>query len=666
MAISGTTLLFPELPLNAEEIVDALMMRDRRVLLFGAMGAGKSTLASQLADTVTAAGRSCYCINADPGTPAFGVPGAASTATRHGGRWNVIDYAALCTLDAGRFRLPLASAVRQLAHRVPDGLVLIDAPGVIRGVAGRELLHALCEASASDLVLALNATGRPLPLQQDLHALSAEVYAVPAAKEAKRPGKRVRAKQRTALWNALLHEAAECRLDLDSMNITGTPPLRNEHSAWPGKQVALLRDNRTLAMGEVVRVDEAILTLRIGAGSEQADTLVVRDAVRSKDGYLETAIPYAAERLEYLPPGDVLPPVNSYAGPRIAGRVGPVDAALVNGVFGDPLLHLRLRHQRRSLLFDLGTGDRLPARIAHQVSDVFISHAHMDHIGGFLWLLRSRIGQYPACRLYGPPGLAEHIAGFLRAFLWDRVESNAPGFEVMELHDKRLLCFHLRAGKAQPRLFDQKTLTNTKLLIETGFHIRGITLDHGDTTVVAYAFEAAPQLNIRKDRLNARGLAPGPWLNTLKQCYRANRTSASIDLPDGGRENAGALADDLLQVSPGKKLVYATDLADTADNRNKLAELARHAHTFFCECSFSETDIDHATQNGHLTTRACGEIATEACVSRLVPFHFSRRYQHRTEQLYDELSAYCSRVCLPRSMAVFESEPKPDAVILID
>mgnify|MGYP000452874486 CR=1 FL=1 len=47
----------------------------------------------------------------------------------------------------------------------------------------------------------------------------------------------------------------------------------------------------------------------------------------------------------------------------------------------------------------------MPARVAHQISDVFVSHAHFDHIGGFLWLLRSRIGVSGVCRLYGPPGL---------------------------------------------------------------------------------------------------------------------------------------------------------------------------------------------------------------------------------------------------------------------
>ena len=322
-----------------------------------------------------------------------------------------------------------------------------------------------------------------------------------------------------------------------------------------------------------------------------------------------------------------------------------------------------MRHQRRSLLFDLGAGDRLPARIAHQVTDVFISHAHMDHISGFLWLLRSRIGAYPDCRLYGPPNLARHIAGFLQGILWDRIEENAPRFEVMELHEDRLKCFFLQAGRQQAEFVAEKPVIEDTLLSEAGFRIRGITLDHHGTPVIAYAFEAEQQLNIRKDRLKARGLEPGPWLNGLKQHIRNRNRSAVVQLPNGSEADAATLTDDLVLKTPGKKLVYATDLADTLDNRDKLVTLARHAHTFFCESSYTEADAEYATMNGHLTTRACGEIAAEAAVSRLVPFHFSRRYQHQVEQLYDELNRYFSRVCLPRSMLVFEAPSSPDTTM---
>jgi ribonuclease BN (tRNA processing enzyme) len=657
---------FSELQLDAAAIVDALCKQDRRVLLFGAMGTGKSTLAAQIAATLSLSGRSCWCLNADPGSPAFGPPGCVSIARWQQDAWELVDYAALCTLDAGRFRLPLVSAVRMLAKQLPGATVLIDLPGVVRGTGGRELLPALCEAAAADTVLALTAADRPPPLLDELHSLAADIYLVHAAAEARRPGKRVRARQRTAQWDEQLAGASRRQLNLAVMHLVGMPPLAAEAGAWTGKQIALLSADRTRAIGEVLSVNSGVLTALISGEVRDADTLLVRDAVRSTDGHLETAIPYAAERLAYLPPPDVLPSMADNAGPRVVGRVGTVDIALVNGVFGDPLLHVRMRHQRRSLLFDLGNGSRLPARIAHQVTDVLISHAHMDHIGGFLWLLRSRIGDYPDCRLYGPPGLAQNIAGFLQGILWDRVEHNAPAFEVMEVHDNSLKRFRLQAGQSAPACVDERMLAHGIVLEDSGFRIRSVTLDHHGTPVIAYAFEAERQINIRKDRLRARGLEPGPWLNTLKQYLLDQNETAQIKMPDGSQASAGALAEELVLVSPGKKLVYATDLADTPANREKLINLARHAHTFFCESTYIEADAGYAAMNGHLTTRACGEIATQAAVSRLVPFHFSRRYLHRVEQLYDELDQHCTRVFRPRDMTLFKAVRQSDAVIAMD
>ena len=100
-------------------------------------------------------------------------------------------------------------------------------------------------------------------------------------------------------------------------------------------------------------------------------------------------------------------------------------------------------------------------------------------------------------------------------------------------------------------------------------------------------------------------------------------------------------------VTPGEKLVYATDLADTAANRAALIALAHKSDIFFCEASFLETNIEQARRTGHLTARACGEIATGADVKELVPFHFSRRYETKPEAIYQEISAVCSRVIMP-------------------
>jgi ribonuclease Z len=628
-----------------------LLESRRRVLLFGEPGVGKSTLAADLARMLWENKRPSCCVSADPGSPAFGVPGTACLGEWDGREWRVVALEALCTLDAGRFRLPLVSAVRRLVASAAPQTLLIDPPGVVRGVAGAELLAALVEAAQPDVVLALVRPGHGPPLPHELQALRIPIFALWAAPEARRIGKRENARRRTALWDAHLRQAVEHETRLSQTMFLGTPPMAGVEGAWAGRQVGVLDESGdTVALGEVMAEVSDRLMLRLTGGPLPRDwRILVRDARRRPDGLLGTFRPPEASRARYCPPPDLGPGAGDESGPLPVVHVGPTIVTLVNGIFGDPLLHIRLRHRRRSLLFDLGEAGRLPARIAHQVTDVFISHAHFDHIAGFLWLLRSRIGDFPPCRMFGPPGLAENVEGMVRGICWDRVGNRAPRFQVAELHDGHLLRYWVQAGQPGPAALDGQPAESGVLLDEPGFRVRAVTLDHG-TPVLAFAFECSRQLNVRKERLAALRLEPGPWLAEIKDRLAADQRDAAIRLPDGRTVSAGPLGDDLVLVSPGAKLAYATDLADTRDNRSRLGALARGAHTLFCEAAFAEADADQARNTGHLTARACGEIARAAAVEQLVPFHFSRRYESDPERIYGEVLAACPQTRVPQSL----------------
>jgi ribonuclease Z len=597
------------------------------LLLLGEPGSGKSTLMQRLAVRLHAEGRACQGIAADPGSPAFGVPGALALGRWMGEHWEREALAALCTLDAGRFRLPLVQALRSLIEQRGKAVLIVDAPGLVRGVAAAELLDGLFGVLRPQHVLVISRSWPP-PLHSELCAIPAFVYWAHPAAAARHLGRDTRATRRTALWDTYLAAAELQSVSLDEVSILGTPPPRSVPSAWNGRQVALMRQGETLAMGEVERLQDPHLQIR-AASRGRVDALMLRDAGRAADGCLRTC-----RRPEP-------------AAPRVRQRalqIGPAQAELVNGPFGDPLVHLRLPQQRRSLLFDLGEGQRLSAAIAHQVGDVFISHAHIDHIGGFLWLLRTRIGPYSPCRLYGPPGLAGHVEGLLRGVLWDRIGENAPVFEISELHGRRLRRFRAQAGAAC--VFQgERSLSGDVILQEPTFCVRARALDHLGTPSIAYAYEPAVRLNVRAERLAASGLPPGAWLGRLRRAVLKGEHGL-MQLPDGRERAVDELADALLHSEPGKKLGYATDLADTAENRRQLTALAEDAELLICEASFREQDVAQARRTGHLTARACGEIAAVAGARRLLPFHFSRRYENDLPQLLAEVRTGCPSVTL--------------------
>src|SRR3990172_873467 len=97
-------------------------------------------------------------------------------------------------------------------------------------------------------------------------------------------------------------------------------------------------------------------------------------------------------------------------------------ASLVNDLFGDPALYVALPWERRAPLFDLGGVGTLSAGGLLKITDVFVSHAHLDHFVGFDHLLRVLIGRPKGLRLFGPPDFIGHVAGKLRGDTWNLVE----------------------------------------------------------------------------------------------------------------------------------------------------------------------------------------------------------------------------------------------------
>jgi ribonuclease Z len=86
--------------------------------------------------------------------------------------------------------------------------------------------------------------------------------------------------------------------------------------------------------------------------------------------------------------------------------------------------------------------------------------------------------------------------------------------------------------------------------------------------------------------------------------------------------------------------VYVNNFVDpTAANRQAIVELVRNADLLFIEAAFARADIALATERAHLTTQAAGQIARQAGVRRVEPFHFSPRYAGNYKRIENDVVA---------------------------
>lgn len=99
--------------------------------------------------------------------------------------------------------------------------------------------------------------------------------------------------------------------------------------------------------------------------------------------------------------------------------------SLVNDRFGDPALYVEFLFEKRALLFDLGDLHALEPRKVLRLSDLFVSHTHLDHFIGFDQILRVLIGREKRVRLYGPAGFIDHVAHKLSSYSWNLVDRYA-------------------------------------------------------------------------------------------------------------------------------------------------------------------------------------------------------------------------------------------------
>jgi ribonuclease Z len=73
------------------------------------------------------------------------------------------------------------------------------------------------------------------------------------------------------------------------------------------------------------------------------------------------------------------------------------------------------------MLLELGRLEDLSVREILKVSDVFVSHTHVDHFIGFDHMLRCSLNRAQPLRLFGPKGFIDNVRGKLAGYTWNLI-----------------------------------------------------------------------------------------------------------------------------------------------------------------------------------------------------------------------------------------------------
>jgi ribonuclease Z len=322
---------------------------------------------------------------------------------------------------------------------------------------------------------------------------------------------------------------------------------------------------------------------------------------------------------------------------------------LVNEAFGDPGLYVDFRDERRGLLFDIGDIDVLPPRKLMRLSHVFVTHTHMDHFAGFDHLLAVVLGRKPKLTLFGGPDFVAQVEHKLRAYTWNVVyRYDELVLDVCELGtDGRGQCarFSTRSNFLRESA-GSFALAGDIVHDEATFRVRARFVDH-DIPCLAWLVEEKAHVKVAKDRLDALGVATGAWLRDLKRAVLTGGPDTTpIELRWRDREGdhamtrtVGELRHLILDVVPGQRIGYATDLRYSEANVRTLADLFADVDVLCIECVFLDEDAGHGARKNHLTAGQAGRIAHLARAKSVKPFHFSPRYEGREAALIDEMRA---------------------------
>jgi len=294
---------------------------------------------------------------------------------------------------------------------------------------------------------------------------------------------------------------------------------------------------------------------------------------------------------------------------------------------------MRMLWEGRALMFDLGHTNSLSSRDILKITDIFVSHTHVDHFIGFDNILRISLKKEGPLRLYGPEGFIDHVEGKLRGYTWNLTEDYPLVIDVYEVTEGEVKQAVFKAGNRFRRENLDTRPSNGVLLQDSFCKVSVRILDH-QIPCLAFSLEEECHININKAMLTSMGLPVGPWLSELKEAIRGNKFDTVITVE--GRDLSFSDLREVVDISHGQKFSYVVDALGSEENIKKITELVKGSDVLYIEAFFMDKEKARAVERYHLTAKEAGGIARAATVGRMEILHFSPRYSDDPEALFRE------------------------------
>lgn len=329
---------------------------------------------------------------------------------------------------------------------------------------------------------------------------------------------------------------------------------------------------------------------------------------------------------------------------------------LVNAPWEDPTVIINLNDAREYWLFDCGDLSKVSVGTLIGVTEVFVTHTHIDHFIGFDRILRMNLREAKELCFYGPLGISTQIAHRLQGYSWNLTEDSEfvikscdliPGQDLLKDHSQAIWHTFRAKDKFQEDLEAKEIvkLDSAQLSIRHRAELKFAPLVHG-VNCLCYSVTEPPQVRVDSQQLKNLNLNPGPWIARLLDIYK-NQLEDPGEMLIEGKTYPTSLLRSLLYSPRRSVCAYITD---TLFNRQSMASMryvAEGADILWCEACYRHAELEKAKQNLHLTSRQVGRIAKDLNVKELRLFHYSRRYKDQLMPHIEEAKVNFANTVVP-------------------